>query len=119
MMHTRRTWGASVVQAPEELAKNLIHHTWTGCAAFRTPGGTVWANDSTHEDALQEYGVLRPTPDGSWRQVESITVSWCSQEDLTRCIEDADRGAFDDDLILDQLVAGRIQELHERCRLCE
>ena len=98
MMHQRRVWGVSPCADPDELARKLTDHSWTLCTAFETAVGTVWANDSTREGALQEYGILRRlSPGGAqdWRQVETITVSWCTAEKLRGYIDQADAGAFD------------------------
>jgi hypothetical protein len=76
MLHERRTFQVADVATPEELAAKLAEHTWTTCTGFRL-GSLLLLNDSTSEDGAQEYAVLR----GS-RQVESLTVSWCSREEL-------------------------------------
>lgn len=101
MMHTKRVWGVVPAEDPQDLATKLTEMSWTLCSAFETAAGTIWVNDSTNPDALQEYGVLRsrPGPDGSqvWQQVESITVTWCSQEKLRSYIEEADTGLYDEE----------------------
>ena len=78
MLHSRRTFCVTDVGTIEELAEKLTEHTWTLCAGFRlqTPEQTLlFLNDSTSEDAIQEYAVL--SEDG--RQLESITFGWCDQ----------------------------------------
>ena len=61
-------------------------------------------DDSTCEDAIQEYGVLRQAEDGTWRQVESITVSWCGLDKLRYYIDYADAAGFDREATLDERV---------------
>ena len=117
MLHTKRRWGIAPCEDADELAAKLTEHTWTLCSAFRTAHGTVWVNDSTCEDALQEYGVLRRDEDGTWRQVETITVSWCGREKLRFYIDQADAGAFDASA-LDQVQAERLEDPHATCALC-
>ena len=73
MLHSHRTWTVKDCPSAETLADDLTRTTWTLCQGFRY-GDTLWLNDSTSPDALQEYAAVR-TSDGL--QVESITVSWC------------------------------------------
>ena len=117
MLHTRRRWGVAPCEDADELAAKLADQTRTLRSAFRTARGTIWANDSTCEDALQEYGVLRQTEDGTWCQVESITVSWCDREKLRGYIDQADAGAFDGQRLA-RLGAERFQGPHKTCHLC-
>jgi hypothetical protein len=93
VMHTKRSWGVAR-KTREELAELLTSMTWCLCSAFQTEGGSVWANDATSEDGAGEYALLR-FMDGRWKQVESITASWCSREKLLGFAEQADRGEFD------------------------
>ena len=118
MLHTKRRWGIARCEDTGELAAKLTEQTWTLCSAFQTAGGTIWANDSTCEDALQEYGVLRQAEDGAWRQVESITVSWCGHDKLRVYIDQADAGGFDAERTLDRIAPERIEALHDTCDLC-
>ena len=81
MLHDRRTFQVVTVPTADELAERLVEHTWTACTGFRL-GELLLLNDSTSEDGAQEYAVLR----GS-RQVESLTVSWCTRERLSARLE--------------------------------
>jgi len=117
MLHRKRRWGVTPCGDTGELAAKLREQSWTLCTAFKTAGGTVWANDSTSEDALQEYGVLRRTEGGGWRQVETITVSWCDQKKLCGYITQADAGVFDD-RTLARVRPERLEEPHAPCPLC-
>ena len=116
MLHTKRIWGVVPCEDAEELALKLTEQTWTLCSAFRTAGGTIWVNDSTTEDALQEYAVLRRGDGGGWDQVETITVSWCSPAKLRADIERADADGFTEQL--GKVAGHQVQENHERCALC-
>jgi len=89
MLHTTRKWGVSPCE-PEELVTKLKDYTWTLCSAFQTPAGTIWANDSTSPDAIQEYAVLRPDGEGDFKQIETITVDWCKATKLQNYIEEYD-----------------------------
>jgi len=117
MLHTSRRWGVHLIDDQEELASNLAENDWTLCSAFRTSKGTIWVNDSTSGGALQEYGVLRPLDGGGWRQVESITVSWCDLEKMRSYIEEADAGKWDGDGY-GEVSSERLEEPHATCHLC-
>jgi len=118
MLHTKRRWGIARCEDAGELAGKLTEQTWTLCSAFRTAGGTIWANDSTCEGAIQEYGVLRRDEDGAWRQVESITVSWFGRDELRSYIGQADAGDLDTRPTLDRIAGERLEEPHDTCDLC-
>jgi len=77
MMHRSRRFAVGNLLATE-LADKLKESTWTLCTGFRC-GRFLWLNDSTSEDAVQEYAVVR---ESDMFQVESITVSWCTKERL-------------------------------------
>jgi hypothetical protein len=93
MMHNTRIWCIRPVATAEELAEKLTQSTWCCCTGFEL-GGYVWLNDAMCEDGAQEYAVVRkPTDaDPNYRQVESITASWRSQELLLRYIRDVQSG---------------------------
>lgn len=78
MSHKRRRFQIADVLTEDELAVTLRAHTWTLCTGFRF-GASLWLNDSFSEDSVQEYAVVREA-DGA--QLETITVSWCSAEEL-------------------------------------
>jgi hypothetical protein len=81
MMHDRRSFSVTNVESAEELARTLTEHTWTLCSGFRL-GRYLFLNDPTSEDGAQEYAVFREPAGTSkrYRQVKSITFSWCSYE---------------------------------------
>ena len=116
MWHTTRIWDVSPAEDPEELAGKLAQQTWCLCSAFETEAGTIWANDSTSPDGLQEFAVLRPEAE-SWRQVETITVSWCTAAKLAGYIGQADAGVFDDNA-LGRISPDQLERTHERCPHC-
>ena len=77
MMHTRRKFCVLPVETADELAEKPTAHIWTLCTAFRLTD-YLFLNDSTSEDAAQEYAVARATTEnGPALQVESITFGWC------------------------------------------
>jgi len=117
MLHKSRVWGVSHCENQKELARKLIDGNWVLCTAFRSAKGTIWANDATSENAIQEYGVLRQNEEGQWRQVESITVDWCDLEKIKQYVEQADAGVFDEDGYC-EVGAERFQEKGHSCHLC-
>ena len=77
-------------------------------------------NDSTCEDGAQEYAVFRE-PSGSlelYRQVESITFSWCSYEQALGCVRRVLIGGFDGGGW--DTPAPNVEDvaMHEVCRHC-
>lgn len=118
MLHTKRIWRVKDVASEEELAENLIEKTWTLCRGFRFCG-YLFLNDSTSEDAIQEYGIVK---EESLKQVETITVSWCSFESCLKRIEMICSGKYD----LPWNPYGYIQkrqiqtpEEHQTCGFCK
>lgn len=119
MMHRQRIWSLSrEVFSPDDLAEKLSEYSWTTCAGFRSAGGAVWVNDSTCSDALQEYAVLRWL-EGAWRQVESITVSWCDVGKLETYAREADSGAWDSERY-GEVSGSQLQDpgMHQTCGAC-
>ena len=92
-MHKNRVWCVAPIASAEELAEKLTQSTWCCCSDFELDG-YLWPNDATCEDGAQEYAVVwKPTDaDPNYRQVESITASWCSQSELLRYIHDVHSG---------------------------
>lgn len=119
MLHKKRKWGVTPCETTEELVDKLAAHSWTLCTAFETKAGIIWANDSTNEDAIQEFAVLQPRADGGYAQVESITVSWCDAAKLGRYIREADSGVMLSFAgIYGTVDASRLERDHDRCPLC-
>lgn len=119
MMHDRRIFSATTVESAEELARTLTEHTWTLCSGFRL-GRYLFLNDSTSEDGAQEYAVFRE-PEGSlelYRQVESITYSWCSYEQALGYVRRVLKGEFDGAGL--ETPAPHVEDVasHEVCRHC-
>lgn len=80
MLHKSRTWCLHSVTDAEDLARKLTESTWTLCTAFGL-ADYVFANDSTSPDGAQEFAVLRSRDArGDYQQVETITFSWCTEE---------------------------------------
>lgn len=112
--HTNRTWGISDVATAAELAEMLTQHSWTLCSGFRL-GHLLFLNDATSEDGAQEYCVVREA-DGA--TVESITMSWCTEERARRLIEDV--LADEDPTVYGTTDLGKIEDRkeHGRCWAC-
>jgi hypothetical protein len=95
MLHSQRAWYLQAIGCPENLAYKLAHCTWTGCTAFELQD-YIFANDATSADGAQEYAILKPSLDGSSLvQIESITFSWCSEEQALELIREIISGKYD------------------------
>jgi hypothetical protein len=122
MMHIVRRYCVSAVSSAEELARMLTKRTWTLCTGFYVQGHAqyLFLNDSTHEDGAGEWAVIHGgLADRLHRQIESVTMSWCScQQGLTH-IEAALSGVWDNNEFR-QHVSPRLEtpEQHKRCSLC-
>lgn len=99
MMHKKRTWSVSQVASVDELADKLVNHTWTTCSGFYVAGHSEYyfLNDSTSEDGAAEFAVVRTDGGSTFKQVESITFSWCTVEKAREYILRALAGEFDAD----------------------
>lgn len=120
-MHRTRRWGLAEVESTEALAHMLTESTWTLCSAFFVKGhdSYMFLNDATHEDGAFEVAVVKKLTDGSFLQVESITMSWCDFAGARIHIEDALAGKFDAfDFV--RPVKPRIDApgCHHGCHLC-
>lgn len=119
MMHSTRVWCVSPIESAEELARKLTETTWCCCTGFQL-GDYVWLNDASGPDGAQEYGVVhRQKPDGPFRQIESVTISWCSPERVLELIERTLRGEFDhSDFAHEVSPVLQTAEEHGRCPHC-
>lgn len=121
MMHAKRRWCLSSVESPQALAKMLTERTWTLCSGFFVAGHPdyLFLNDATIEDGAGEYGIVRRLPDGTFRQIESITFSWCDAEKAQHYIDDALAGTYDASDFAHP-VQPRLDtpDQHRRCHLC-
>lgn len=115
MLHTRRH-RITNTETSAELADLLTGESWTLCTGFRTPAGTLWLNDSTSEDGAAEFAVLRETSRGSWRQIESVTVSWIERGKLLELAERIDRGDLDDNSA--RVARPQLDHSEASCELC-
>jgi hypothetical protein len=128
MVNDKRRFGAGpVYQDADILANKLTNHSWTLCTAFDfvTPDNRtiLFLNDAFSEDGAQEYAVIAVD---SWddngqvvgRQIESITMSWCTPEEARKYINDC--AAPDFQAPISQPVTVRVDKWrkHESCRLC-
>jgi hypothetical protein len=120
MMHEHRVFCLAMVATDDELAEKLIHHAWCRCAGFQlqTSPDTLFLNDSTSPDGIQEYAVLRRL-DGIWFQVESITFGWIkSIEKALGYIREAITGVYDPDARRWGAFEPRFHEPDEPCEYC-
>ena len=81
MLHKHRHHSILECADIPALVARLYNHTYCGCCGFKA-GTLVLLNDSTSGDGAQEYAVCK-----GGRQIESLTVSWCSKEELTAYLE--------------------------------
>jgi hypothetical protein len=114
MLHTDRTWSVTTITDADELAEKLGRYSWCLCTGWRY-GNTLWLNDSTSEDALQEYAVVRYP---ELEQIESITVSWCKREELLKRIVEYDALGHSMEDLYGSIGHEQLDEDHEPCRLC-
>ena len=95
MFHQNRVWCVTPVSSAVESAQKLTTGTRTCCTAFEL-GGYLWLNDATSPHAAQEYvGVKKLAPNGRPFQVESITISWCDDDEWIQYIQRTLRGGDD------------------------
>ncbi len=78
----------SDVATLEVLAEKLSDYTWTKCTGLRW-NGWLLLNDSFSEDGAQEYAVVR---ESDMVQVESLTVSWMSKDELLKLMQEVTSG---------------------------
>jgi hypothetical protein len=99
----------------------LARKTWPLCYAFHVKGHEeyLFLNDATHEDGALEIAIVKRSLDGTCRQIESITFSWCGPSRALDLIGDALAGRLDTSAFA-QHVAPRIDlpAEHENCTLC-
>lgn len=97
MLHKSRIWCVHSVTDAEDLARKLTESTWTLCTAFEL-NFYLFANDSTGPDGAQEYAVFNArhhTNEWKYRQIESITFSWCTFEKARELIQRILQREFD------------------------
>lgn len=121
-MHKHRTWVVSHFHEPEEVAHQLAEHTWCACKAFGL-ADYVLLNDSTGPDGAQEYAIVKRIPQGdgtfAYRQIESITASWMSEERIVEFLTRMIAGEIDDvEWAFDVTPTLETKEQHGRCHLC-
>jgi hypothetical protein len=121
MLHPHRRFGVAPVETPEELAEKLTDHTWTCCTGFYLISYPqyVFLNDSTCEDSVQEYAVIRLNREGTQiRQIESITFGWCSRKRAEAIIRDIIDGKYDRTEYHHPVSAKTEPAKGHRCGLC-
>ncbi len=119
MMHENRQWCVKPVASPEELAGMLTESTWCLCDGFELEG--YWfLNDATGADGAQEYAIVKIDGPGEVPvQVESITMSWCTEQKALGHIRETIAGEYDDHEFAAE-VRPQIDspEEHSTCRFC-
>lgn len=115
MFHERRIWQVRDATDAATLADDLINHTWTCCQGFRLDG-YLFLNDSTSENGVQEYAIVR---EGDLIQCESVTFGWIDDvEHAARYIRDAIAGKYDRAFALIDPRQLQTPEQHGRCLHC-
>jgi len=96
MMHEDRRWCVKPAASAEELARMLTESTWCLCDGFELEG--YWyLNDATGPDGAQEYAIVRiEGPRATPIQVESITMSWCTEQQALGHIRKTAAAEYDD-----------------------
>ena len=117
MMHTNRVWSVAHVETAPELAAKLTRGTWVLCTGFQLGDSLLCLNDSTSEDAIQEYAFLRFL-DGQWTQVESITVGWCNAAKALEYVRSAAGGENDSSPFRSAVTPKLDGSQSHRCPLC-
>ena len=82
MLHAKRQHDVKEYADLGVMCDKLINHSWCLCAGFKWKSITL-LNDSTSEDALQEYAVIK-----NGRAIESLTVSWIKADKLAEYIQE-------------------------------
>lgn len=119
MFHQDRRWVVTAVDSADELGRMLTEQTWCLCSGFELAG--YWfLNDSTHEDGAAEYAVIKKQgAEGQPFQVESITMSWCTEAEACEHIRRAIAGEYDDtDYAFTVAPVIQTTERHGRCSHC-
>lgn len=114
MLHIHRHWHVTEQDhTADELVEMLDGRSWTLCTGFRC-GAVLWLCDATSPDAVQEYAIVR---ESDLVQVETVTVSWCTREQLRRFA-----ASFSADpcsgFIMERLRHEQISSAHEPCVHC-
>jgi len=83
VIHSRRVYQVSTFASIEAMVAELTRvSTWTLCSAFEAEGLTLF-NDAFSENGAQEYAVFRGD-----EQIESLTVSWMTEERLSKLLRE-------------------------------
>ena len=116
----KRKWCVEDVPDAETLAHELKRHAaLTLCTGFRLQGYLL-LNDATHEDAAQEFAVLK---EPTLTQIESLTISWMNFDDVCATIQATVAGDYDRQTLATfvSVTPDQIETpaQHGRCRYCE
>ena len=110
MIHRNRRYQIQSCYDLADLVQRLTTSTWCGCQGFCW-NGLLILNDSFSADGAQEYTIVK-----NGKEIESLTVSWMTPDQLTATLEHL---ATDPDPVTYGTVAVVLesQALH-RCGLC-
>lgn len=64
------------------------------CTTFQV-GDYYWLNDASCEDGAWEYAVYKGINNSQYLKIESVTVSWCTDEKLMTYIRECLAGEWD------------------------
>jgi len=114
MVHKMRTFAVKTYTDVTEMCHVLTNHSWCLCSGFRY-GPLVLLDDAFSEDGAAEFAVY---DEHRGAQIESITVSWCTAEELEKYI--GDRLTRLHTMVVLNSAMPRIEEAatHQRCRHC-
>lgn len=89
MIHHKRRYrigtkfNGEEIRTPKKLAHVLTQYSWCLCNAFQLDH-LIFFNDAFSEDGAQEFAVFDVN---TKRQIESLTVSWMTEEKLEETIK--------------------------------
>lgn len=118
MLNKTRKYAVMKYKTLDELVSDLKGYIWTGCTGFEL-AGLVLLNDSTEEDSVQKFCVLRRISANEYGLIEleelaSLTLDWMHHNALKDAIE-----------YLAEYTTGRILRItledpvSHKCHLCE
>ncbi len=124
MFHRNRVWQVFQVATPEELAHKLIHNTYCLNHGFVVAANPdyLFLNYSmtTLPDRFTEYAVVKGGLNArERRQIESITISWCTEKRLLHLIRSILAGRRDNNSFSHPCAPTlEARNAHDRCSCC-
>ena len=89
MMHKSRRYVVRAMATLADTVAKLAHGNYCGCVGISF-NGTVYLNDATSGDGVEEWAVFR-----NGRQVESITFGWMSPAEIEETVRRMDAEPWD------------------------